>query len=104
MSSRRQSFFLVIRRPPRSTLLPTTTLSRSSVELRATDMEVGLRVPLEAKIEREGTPVLPARLTLDVIRALPARDVTVELRADRKSTRLNTSHANIPYTAIYLKK
>ena len=42
------------------------------VELRATDMEVGLRVPLQAEIQREGTAVLPARLTLDVVRALPA--------------------------------
>jgi DNA polymerase-3 subunit beta len=33
-------------------------------ELRATDMEVGLRVPLEAEIEREGVAVLPARLLL----------------------------------------
>ncbi len=31
------------------------------VELRATDMEVGLRVPLQAEIQREGTAVLPAR-------------------------------------------
>ena len=50
------------------------------VELRATDMEVGLRVPLEATIEREGTVVLPARLTLDVVRALPTDSVTIELR------------------------
>ena len=51
------------------------------VELRATDMEVGLRVPLEAEVVREGQTVLPARLTLDVVRALPARSVTLELRA-----------------------
>jgi DNA polymerase III subunit beta len=51
------------------------------VELRATDMEVGLRVPLQAEIQRPGTAVLPARLTLDVIRALPASEVTLELRA-----------------------
>jgi DNA polymerase-3 subunit beta len=50
------------------------------VELRATDMEVGLRVPLQAEIEREGTVVLPARLTVDVVRALPSSTVTVELR------------------------
>jgi DNA polymerase-3 subunit beta len=50
------------------------------VELRATDMEVGLRVPLQATIEREGTVVLPARLTLDVVRALPSQTVTIELR------------------------
>jgi DNA polymerase III subunit beta len=51
-----------------------------SVQLRATDMEVGLRVPLEAVIERPGTVVLPARLLLDVVRQLPSGDVSLELR------------------------
>jgi DNA polymerase-3 subunit beta len=50
------------------------------VELRATDMEVGLRVPLQARVERPGTVVLPARLLLDVVRTLPAGDVSLELR------------------------
>ena len=52
----------------------------SGAELRATDMEVGLRVPLKADVEREGTVVLPARLMLDVARSLPGTDVTFELR------------------------
>lgn len=52
----------------------------SSAELRATDMEVGLRVPLDAAIEREGTVVLPGRLMLDVARQLPAGNVSLELR------------------------
>jgi DNA polymerase-3 subunit beta len=51
------------------------------VELRATDMEVGLRVPLEARVERPGIAVLPARLLLDVVRTLRAGDVSLELRA-----------------------
>ena len=51
-----------------------------SVELRATDMEVALRVPLEAEIERPGTVVLPARLLVDVVRQLPSGDVSLELR------------------------
>ena len=50
------------------------------IELRATDMEVGLRVPLKAEVARPGAAVLPARLTLDVVRALPAAEVTLELR------------------------
>jgi len=50
------------------------------VELRATDMEVALRVPMEATIVRDGTVVLPARLLLDVVRQLPAGDVSLELR------------------------
>jgi DNA polymerase-3 subunit beta len=52
-----------------------------SVELRATDMEVGLRVPLQAQVEREGTAVLPGRLTVDVVRAVGGRgSVSLELR------------------------
>ena len=38
-------------------------------------------VPLQADVQREGTAVLPGRLTLDVARALPSDSVTVELRA-----------------------
>src|SRR5690348_17702319 len=51
------------------------------VELRATDMEVGLRVPLDARVERPGTVVLPARLLLDVVRTLRSGDVSLELRS-----------------------
>ena len=51
------------------------------VELRATDMEVGLRVPLRAEVQREGTAVLPGRLTVDVVRAVGSRGtVSLELR------------------------
>jgi DNA polymerase-3 subunit beta len=54
--------------------------AEDGVELRATDMEVALRVPLEATIERAGTVVLPARLLVDVVRQLPSGDVSLELR------------------------
>jgi DNA polymerase III subunit beta len=50
-------------------------------ELRATDMDVGLRVPLEAEVTREGVVVLPARLIVDVVRSLPSPSVSLELRA-----------------------
>ena len=50
------------------------------IELRATDMEIGLRVPLEGEVVREGSIVLPARLVVDVIRALPGSEVSLELR------------------------
>lgn len=55
--------------------------SGTTVELRATDMELALRVPLEAAVERPGTVVLPARLLLDVARQLPSGPVSLELRA-----------------------
>lgn len=52
----------------------------SGTELRATDMEVAVRLRMEAEIDRQGTAVLPARLMLDVVRALPSPTVTLELR------------------------
>ena len=54
--------------------------SPSAAELRATDMEVGLRVPLKADVEREGAVVLPARLMLEVARSLPGENASFELR------------------------
>ena len=50
------------------------------VELRATDMEIGLRVPLQADVARPGDVVLLARLLLEVARQLPGSDVSLELR------------------------
>jgi DNA polymerase-3 subunit beta len=54
--------------------------SSGGIELRATDMEIGLRVPLEGDVVRDGAVVLPARLIVDVVRALPGDEVTLELR------------------------
>src|SRR3712207_8623568 len=86
-------FFLMIRRPPRSTLFPYTTLFRSDPDrlpvahpgrvLRDPDR------PLEV-LPRDG---LVGELT-DAVARLP----------DRKSTRLNSSHANISYAVFCLKK
>ncbi len=60
----------------------------STAELRATDMEIGLRVPLKADVTRPGTAVLPARLLLDVARALPADELTLELRSSEQDVEL----------------
>ncbi len=57
-------------------------------ELRATDMDVSLRVPLAAKTVREGVVVLPARLLLDVVRSLPAAEVSLELRSAEQDVEL----------------
>ena len=62
-------------------------------ELRATDMDVGLRVPLELEVAREGTVVLPARLLLDVVRSLPAAAVGLELRAAEQDVELVSGNA-----------
>ena len=62
------------------------------VELRATDMEVGLRVPLEAQVEREGMVVLPGRLLLDVARTLRG-DVVLELRPTEQDVEVTAGGA-----------
>jgi DNA polymerase-3 subunit beta len=60
----------------------------SPPELLATDMEMGLRVPLMAEVLRPGIAVLPARLLLDVARALPAEQLTMELRSAEQDIEL----------------
>src|SRR3712207_7201689 len=84
----------MIRRPPRSTLFPYTTLFRS--ELGAVDYLLKPFGPsrLAAAMERVRTALgEPA----------PA-DAFERLSGDRKSTRLNSSHANISYAVFCLKK
>jgi len=59
-----------------------------SPELLATDMEIGLRVPLAAEVERPGSVVLPARLLLDVVRSLSGDQLTMELRSAEQDIEL----------------
>jgi DNA polymerase-3 subunit beta len=65
----------------------------AAVELRATDLEVGLRMPLDGSVARPGTVVLPARLLLDVVRALPAGEVELELRTAEQDVELRCGAA-----------
>src|SRR5258707_5486841 len=78
----------MIRRPPRSTLFPYTTLFRSQV---AGVGEQAL-VPVDHRQRSTGHELA------DVV------DVAAEDGRDRKSTRLNSSHANISYAVFCLKK
>src|SRR3712207_7131420 len=84
----------MIRRPPRSTLFPYTTLFRSAQQLADR-----LAVISQGRIVALGTPGEIGRHALEhtYIRFRP------ECR-DRKSTRLNSSHANISYAVFCLKK
>src|SRR3954471_1579752 len=52
------------------------------LHLAATDMELSLRSSLEAQVEGEGAVVVPGRLLVDLVRLLPAEDVTFEHRAE----------------------
>src|SRR3712207_7257023 len=91
----------MIRRPPRSTLFPYTTLFRSPRLLDVAESLLldGRETPGYVALRRLGTEqVLRLRLDqLDVV-------VVDTLEPDRKSTRLNSSHANISYAVFCLKK
>ncbi len=63
-------------------------MQENSAELRATDMDIGLRVPLQAQVQRPGNCVLPARLLLDVARALPSDEASLELRSAEQDVEL----------------
>jgi DNA polymerase III subunit beta len=67
--------------------------SSSGCELQATDMDVGLRVPLEAEVARDGVVVLPARLLLDVVRLLPSPEASLELRPAEQDVELVSGNA-----------
>src|SRR5919109_1888831 len=51
------------------------------LSLSATDMEISLRVSLDAQVEEAGAVVVPGRLLVDIVRLLPAGEVTIETRA-----------------------
>src|SRR5439155_11406126 len=89
----------MIRRPPRSTLFPYTTLFRSS------DAPVQLAVQVQDRDvdARSHQPEVPAPARPD---ARPERPPVVLQSAvrDRKSTRLNSSHVAISYAVFCLKK
>ena len=70
-------------------------------ELRATDTDVSLRVPLEADVTREGTVVLPARLLLDVVRSLPASSVSLELRPTEHDVEVVSGNATFDIRTLH---
>src|SRR3712207_8941787 len=85
----------MMRRPPRSTLFPYTTLFRSS---RVPGPGGPARRLDRVGVSTDGSPV--ATRTAEARAALPP----ALAEADRKSTRLNSSHANISYAVFCLKK
>src|SRR3712207_8278994 len=94
----------MIRRPPRSTLFPYTTLFRSRAQDggggRAAwfDEQMHLQSVHRVRTERD------LRLALDRDELFLEYQPAFDLRLDRKSTRLNSSHANISYAVFCLKK
>src|SRR3712207_8701991 len=94
----------MIRRPPRSTLFPYTTLFRSSTTpVSLTTLGTGLP-PGSHGVLGFVTVVPGARSATGEERTLNHVHWTDDPNPDRKSTRLNSSHANITYAVFCLKK
>src|SRR3712207_7534995 len=90
----------MIRRPPRSTLFPYTTLFRSDAADRPSVAAAGVGVHRIVGVAHDQRPLGRAAAALRRL-ALPLRR---RPQRDRKSTRLNSSHANISYAVFCLKK
>src|SRR3712207_7184797 len=91
----------MIRRPPRSTLFPYTTLFRSDRRLHHVLQRCHVREKVEALEDHADPGALPGDVLVrtHLQPAAPLLDPE-----DRKSTRLNSSHANISYAVFCLKK
>src|SRR5258707_7413287 len=94
-------FFLMIRRPPRSTLFPYTTLfrsPRSAQYLRLSRSNRAVSAPMGREVE------VARRVPADDRRRVRRQAARAAGGLDRKSTRLNSSHANISYAVFCLTK
>src|SRR5258707_8245804 len=92
----------MIRRPPRSTLFPYTTLFRSLVMGILDSLENS--PALRGVLSQLGAAVLPAVLGEVLGTGSQGGLNAIVAKLDRKSTRLNSSHANISYAVFCLKK
>src|SRR3712207_8045658 len=95
-------FFLMIRRPPRSTLFPYTTLFRSYI-IRA-DLRNHLLRTADARMASTERTLDASKYDTDKAAHAHYLRNYEEYFRDRKSTRLNSSHANISYAVFCLKK
>src|SRR3712207_6954290 len=93
----------MIRRPPRSTLFPYTTLFRSARLLRRPGDDLG-QPARELAHEAHGALLPRPHASAPAARAVDGERRAGRRGGDRKSTRLNSSHANISYAVFCLKK
>src|SRR3712207_8095789 len=91
-------FFLMIRQPPRSTLFPYTTLFRSP------EVDASAAAPTLLPAGGVIRAARPGHHDPGCVGVVGAVAIAVAPGRDRKSTRLNSSHANISYAVFCLKK
>src|SRR2546421_7367717 len=98
----------MIRRPPRSTLFPYTTLFRSSEGIAAYLANARTRNELDigSRLRRDWSTYLSVRdeVLASILEGSAKEAVDRDLTEDRKSTRLNSSHDQISYAVFCLKK
>src|SRR3712207_8261265 len=94
----------MIRRPPRSTLFPYTTLFRSPPGLSPITVSPRALERLRARTTPIDSWYLDLRLIEEYYDGAHKYHHTAPISLDRKSTRLNSSHANISYAVFCLKK
>src|SRR2546422_2353479 len=94
-------FFLMIRRPPRSTLFPYTTLFRSPHRRGRAGRRARVEAPRRVRAGAEAARGARAGGDGAELRAVGGGG---DCRGDRKSTRLNSSHGYISYAVFCLKK
>lgn len=80
-------------------------VTSDTVELQATDTDLSVRVPLAAEIEREGNVLLPAKLLLEIVRALPkqAQSVELELRPEQEDVEVRGGAATFDLRTLRIE-
>ena len=77
-----------------------TATKKGGVHICATDMDIGLRLPLDAAVATNGTVVLPARLLLDVAKSLSGMDASLELRPVEQDVEVLSGSASFHIRAL----
>ncbi|MHB1390248.1 MAG: DNA polymerase III subunit beta [Thermoleophilia bacterium] len=75
-------------------------ISDEALELASTDMDLSLRLKLDAAVEGEGAMVAPGRLFTDVVRSLPSGDVLLQMKTDEQTIEVTSEQANFTINCL----
>lgn len=75
-------------------------ISNEALELASTDMDLSLRLKLDAAVEGEGATVAPGRLFTDVVRSLPQGDVLLQMKGDEQTIAITSGLANFTLNCL----